>query len=279
MNIIGIGSAGCRISDYLSKYDVYSTFQIDTEDSEYDNFVQTPAMANHEEYEGRYENLNLDNIDGPTTIILSGAGAISGIILRLLEQISDRSKINILYIKPRTTEMSSLQTTRHRICSQVLQQYVRSSMLDSMMMVDNEKVEAIISDIELDNYWRPINMLIAESFHMVNVLKNTEPLLKSSNMVPQTAKISTFSVVDFENGKEEILYDLQYPRAKNFYLALSEAFIKDNKSLLSDVRSFTTEQQTDDCDCAYAIYKTDYPQNYVYGVHHASFIQEQNLDL
>tara|TARA_R100001082_G_scaffold51887_1_gene28283 strand:- start:93 stop:551 length:459 start_codon:yes stop_codon:yes gene_type:complete len=152
-------------------------------------------------------------------------------------------------------------------------------MIKSMIMIDNERVESIIPNIELDNYWEPINMLIAESFHMINVLKNTEPLLKSSNMVPQTAKISTISVVDFENKKEQTLYDLEYPRAKSFFLALGEQFIKDNKELLSDVRTYVAQQQTEDCDCAYAIYKTDYAQNYVYGVHHASFIQEQNLDL
>ena len=279
MNVVGIGSAGCKISNYLSKYDVYNTFQIDTQDEGYKNFIQIPAYSGHEEYENHYTDIDLGKIDDPTTFILSGAGSISGIILRLMQQASEAPEINILYIKPRTSEMSSLQNTRHKICNQVLQQYARSNMIKTMIMIDNEKVESIISDIELDNYWEPINMLIAESFHMINVLKNTEPLLKSSNMVPQTAKISTFSVVDFESNKEEVLYDLQYPRAKSFYLALSESFMKDNKSLLRDVRTFVADQQTEDCDCAYAIFKTDYQQNYVYGVHHASFIQEQNLDL
>ena len=59
MKVIGIGSAGCKISHYLSKYDVYETFQIDTQDSEYSNFIQTPAKKDHEEYEQQYEDLPL----------------------------------------------------------------------------------------------------------------------------------------------------------------------------------------------------------------------------
>ena len=97
--------------------------------------------------------------------------------------------------------------------------------------------------------------------------------------MPLTARIKTLSVINFEEKKEEVFYDLEYPRAKNFYLALSEKYVKDNKDLLDDVRTYATEQQTEKCDCAYAIYKTDYDQNYVYGLHHATFIQEQNLDL
>jgi len=279
VNIIGIGSAGCKISNYLSKYSVYNTFQVDVLDEQYANFIKVASKNTHEEYETEYENLSLDDISGPTTVITSGAGAISGIVLRLLEQISTKTEISVLYIKPRTSEMSSLQAMRHKVCGQVLQQYARSNMIKSMMMIDNERVESIVPNIELDNYWEPINMLIAESLHMINVLKNTEPLLKSNNMIPQTAKISTISVVDFENKQEEMLYDLQYPRAKTYYLALSEDFMKNNKGLLSDVRAFVAEQQTENCDCAYAIYKTDYSQNYVYAVHHASFIQEQNIDL
>ena len=279
MNIVGIGSAGCRISNYLAKHEVYETYQIDVEDSGYKNFIPVVKRASHEEYENTYKELDVSNISGPTTVILSGAGKISGIVLRVLQQLNENSQISVLYVKPRTSEMSSLQATRHKVCNQVLQQYARSRMIERIIMIDNEKVESIIPNIEIEDFWSPINMLIAETFHMINVLTNTEPLLKSSNMVPKTAKISTFSVIDFENNKEELFYDVEHTRAKNFYLALGDEYIQNNKNLLNEVRAFTSEKQTETCDSAYAIYKTDYDQNYVYGVHHASFIQEQNLDL
>ena len=279
MNIIGVGSAGCGISEHLSNYPVYNTYQVDTDNREYKNFVPVKAQTTHEEYENNYTKLKLGKLEGDTTVILCGAGKISGIILRLLEQISAKAKVTVLYIKPRSSDVSSLQATRHKICNQVLQQYARSNLLDSIILIDNEKVESIVSNIEIDNYWHPINRLIGDTFHMINVLNNTEALLKSNNQIPSTAKMKTFSVVDFENKKEELFYDLEFPRAKNFYFALSEDYMKNNKELLSEVREYVAHEEVENCDCAYAIYKTDYEQNYVYGVHHATFIQEQNLDL
>tara|TARA_Y100000310_G_scaffold149552_1_gene148908 strand:+ start:8471 stop:9310 length:840 start_codon:yes stop_codon:yes gene_type:complete len=279
MNVIGVGQAGCKISNYLSSYSVYDTYQIDVEDDDYKNFVPVKPQADHEKYENGYTNLKLGKLAGETTIILCGAGCISGIILRLLEQISSKAEVDILYIKPRESEMSSLQTLQHKVCSQVLQQYVRSNMIKSIVLVDNEKIETIVPGVEIDNYWQPINCFIGDTFHMINVLQNTEALLKSSNQVPATAKIKTLSVVNLEEKKEEVFYDLEYPRAKNFYFALSEEYMKDNKELLSEVRGYVADQQTEKCDTAYAIYKTDYEQNYVYGIHHATFVQEQNLDL
>ncbi len=40
MNIVGIGEAGCRISHYLSRYDAYKTFQVDTKNKRYKNFLK-----------------------------------------------------------------------------------------------------------------------------------------------------------------------------------------------------------------------------------------------
>ena len=274
MNIIGVGAAGCEISNLLSGHSVYNTYQVDTKDRGYKNFVSIEAQVTHEEYEDNYSKLKLGKIEGATTVILSGAGRISGIVLRLLEQLGAVTSIDVLYIKPRESDMSSLQATRHKICNQVLQQYARSNLIKSIILVDNEKVESIVSNVEIDNYWHPINRLIGDTFHMINVLQNTEALLKSSNQVPTTAKIKTLSVVDFPNKKENVFYDLKFPRAKNFYLALGEEYVKDNKGLLNEVREYVANEQV-----AYAIYKTDYDQNYVYGVHHATLVQEQNLDL
>ena len=278
MHIIGIGEAGCKIAQHLSTYPAYTTHQIDTHDSDYTNFVALQREGSHEEYESNYKPVDLGDLEGQTTIILSGAGRISGIILRLLQQINDNCSVDILYIKPRQSDMSFLQATRHKICNQVLQQYARSGVINSIILIDNEKIESLIPDISIDNYWTPINKLIGDTFHMINVLKNTEALLKADNQVPATSKIKTLGVVNFVEKQEVLFYDLQHPRAKNYYLALSESYMKDNKSLLADVRSYVKEQEEERCDCAYAIYKTDYEQNYVYGVYHSSFVQEQNLE-
>ena len=277
MNIIGIGTPGCRVAECLSKHDNYNIYQIDTHDDNYTNFIMVKEQGNHEAYEKNYKKLKL-KLEGPTTIVLSGSGKITGMILRLLEQLDNKS-VSVLYIKPRLSDISDIQKTRHKVVSQVLQQLTRSGLLKEFLIVDNEMVERLVTDSTVVNYWSPINRIISDTFHMVNVFKNTEPLLKSNNKVPETAKMSTFSLVDFENSTENYFYDLQMPRARSYYFALNEDYIKENKNLLTNVREFISSRQEEKCDCAYSIYQTAYEQNYVYGYHHATLVQEQGKKL
>tara|TARA_Y100000310_G_C20640426_1_gene793599 strand:+ start:362 stop:1216 length:855 start_codon:yes stop_codon:yes gene_type:complete len=278
MNIVGIGKAGCSISNYLSKYDTYNTYQVDVCNNDYKNFIEVTPRKSHQEYEENYEPIGVSLCDGPTTIILSGAGAISGTALRVLQELGSAST-KVLYIKPRALETSQLQKTRHKITNQILQQYARSDRLGEVMMIDNALVESLVSEISLVDFWSPINQIIGDTFHMINVLSNTEPLLKSSYEIPGTAKISTLSLVDLEHSDEKMFYDLEHPRAKNYYFALGEEYIKNNKDLLPQVRSFVADRSTEKCDCAYQIHRTEYEQNYVYGYHYATFVQEQDKKL
>ena len=277
MNIIGIGTPCCRIAECLSMYDNYDVHQIDTHDENYTNFIMVKEQESHEAYEKNYKKLKL-KIDGPATIILSGAGKITGIALRLLEQLS-ATPTSVLYVKPRSSDISEIQKTRHRVVNQILQQLARSGVLKEFSIVDNELIEQLVTDSSIINYWNPINRIISDTFHMVNVFKNTEPLLMSNNKIPETSNISTFSLVDFDNSTEKYLYDLQTPRARSYYFALNEDYIKENKDLLTKVRDFISSRQEEKCDCAYSIYQTAYEQNYVYGHHHATLIQEQDKKL
>ena len=278
MNIVGIGAAGCRISQYLEKHNFYKSHQLDTTNNGYSNFFKVEEQGDHEAYEREYAALNLALPRGETTLILSGAGNISGIILRLLQEI-DRTDIKVLYIKPRDSEISKMQKTRHKIVNQVLQQYCRSNRLREITIIDNSLVEALVPNISLDDYWSPINQLIGDTFHMINFFKPSEALIKSNNEIPETAAISTFSLVDFKNLDEKPLYNLSFPRAKSYYFALGEQFIRENKNILTHVREFVSSRQTENCDCSYEIHQTTYEQNYVYGYHYASFIQGQEEKL
>ena len=71
MNIIGLGRAGCHIAKYFENYDQYKTFCIDEEDKDYRNFIKVKSQISHEEYEKKYKKLNLESLEGETTLILS----------------------------------------------------------------------------------------------------------------------------------------------------------------------------------------------------------------
>ena len=48
---------------------------------------------------------------------------------------------------------------------------------------------------------------------------------------------------------------------------------------MTQVRKFISLSEDENCDCSYEIHQTDYEENYVYGYHHASFIQDQDKNL
>ena len=81
----------------FESFSQYNILYIDSEEGGYDNFIKIAHEASHEEYEKNYKNIDLTSVVGDTTVILSGAGQISGVILRLLEQLKQNNLLKQWY--------------------------------------------------------------------------------------------------------------------------------------------------------------------------------------
>jgi len=165
---------------------------------------------------------------------------------------------------------------------QVLQQYARSAVFEKIYIVNNMLVEKLVTQLSITKYWDSLNELIVGTHHMMNVYNNIEPLLTtlSPSMIPITARIGTFGLVDYESKEEKMFYDLKYPRIKIYYFAINSVELESNKNLLQDIRAFVRAQKKEEkVDVAFSIYSTSYDQNYIYSVHYASLIQEENSNL
>ena len=276
MNIIGLGNAGCQIAKNFENYEQYTVFCIDSENKGYNRFLQVEPQNSHEDYEKKYKKLDLMSCKGPTTLILNGEGKISGCVLRVLEQIK-KNQIVIIYIKSGGAQIMTEVTNPERVTFGVLQEYVRSALIDKIYIVSNEKVEEIIDELSLKNYWSDINNIISSTYHMLGVFENTEPLLTTFIPTSQNSRIGTFGVVNYETGKEKLFYDLEYTRVKKYFYGISEKLMGNNKDLLHNIRKFVDEQSDEYIHAGFSIYTTEYEQNYVYTKHYASFVQEQNI--
>jgi len=276
MNIIGLGNAGCQIAASFEKYSLYNIFCIDTVSKGYTSFLKVKEQNSHEEYEKSYKKLRLSKCTGETTVIICGAGNISGCALRLLEQLKE-NKLTVIYIKPDMSQLTEEQRTKHKITFGILQQYARSNVYENLYVVSNKKVEEIVEELSLKNYWDDINNIISSTYHMINVFKNNEPMLTTSPQKHATSKIGTFGVVNYDSNKERLFYDIEQPRTKNYFYGISEETIEKDKEVLKKIRSFIEEQSEDDVDAGFAIYSTNYEHNYVYSTHYATLVQEQNL--
>ena len=282
MNILGLGHAGCEIAKNFESYDQYKVFYIDTEDKGYDldpdrgTFLQVKEQSSHEEYEKNYKKLNLSNCKGPCTLITCGAGKISGITLRILQQVN-KNLTNIIYVKPDSTQLANDVLLRERATSGILQEYTRSGLLNKMYIVSNRKVEQVLDNFSLKDYWQDINNVISSTYHMLNVFENTEPLLTTIAPESEAARIGTFGVVNFDTNNEKLFYDLQYPRSIKYFYGINQELTGDDRDFLYNIRKFVEEQTNENTHAGFSIYNTAYEHNYIYSIHYASFVQEQNI--
>jgi hypothetical protein len=277
MNIIGLGGAGCKIAKSFEMYPQYTHYYIDSEQVNHPNYIRVQECSTHEEYEKNYNSIDMSQIQGDATLIFAGSGKITGILLRLLEDLR-HIKVSILYIKPDMATLDESAKKREKIVFGVLQQYARSGLISGILVANNDSVEAILENVSIANYWQEINNVLSSSYHMLNVFENTEPMLSTMADVKKTVKISTMGVVAYKNFDEKIFYNLVKPRAKKYFFGISEKTLNEEKDLLHRIRSYVKGKSEDGCTASFAIYSTNYEQNYVYVTQHASLIQEQNVD-
>jgi len=274
MNVVGIGTPGCHLAKNFENLPQYKVFYIDSEKRDYDNFIKVTPEATHEEYEENYKVNDFSCIVGDTTVIFSGAGNISGIILRLLEQLR-QNNLTILYIKPDFSSLSKDSRIRDKITFGILQQYARSNLFSRIYIVNNKNIESVLGDLSISSYWKDINSVISSTYHMMNVFKNSEPLLTTFSPINETSKIATFGVVGFDSFKEKLFYDLKSARIKRYFFGVNEETLEKDKDLLHRIRKFTQNRSNDDVGVSFSIYPTEYERNYIYCAYYASLIQEE----
>jgi len=276
MNIIGIGQAGCQITKLFENLEQYAPHYVDTHDDGYSNFFKVKKQDSHEEYEKKFRKINFNLDDEDVTIIMSGTGNVSGCSLRILEQLKNK-RVTVIYIKPDYSHLSQAQKIKHKITFGILQEYARSNLLNMLYVISNKEVESALEEIPLRDYWQSINNVIFSTYHMINVFRNTEPILTTCAPLAPTTRIATFGVVNYHTNKEKLFYDLQCPRNKNYFFGINDLTLEQDKEILHKIRSFVGEKSNEKVDAGFAIYPTNYERNYVYSVHCSTLVQEQEI--
>ena len=59
----------------------------------------------------------------------------------------------------------------------VFQQYARSALLKRVFLISNHHLENIIGNVPIVGYFDKLNEILVSTLHMINVFKNSEPIL------------------------------------------------------------------------------------------------------
>ena len=289
MNIIGLGQAGCNIAEMLSQYPQYSIFKIDADiEGDFDFInqygeaekrVKTYSVEKQigpEDYEQNAPSMKtfFKGIEGETLFIVGGSGHISAMCLRIMEQIKDKCELSVLYIRPDTSLLSKNKSLHEKATYGILQQFARSGMLKMLYLVSNINLEKILGNVPIIGYNSKINELLVSTIHMINVFKNSEPVMGKIEDPAEASRIATFGISDIEGNEEKSFFSLDRTKEKCYIYSINEERLKTEGDLSEKIVSTVKEQsEAEDLKVSFGVFPTNYKQDYCYILNYTSIIQ------
>jgi len=271
MVIIGLGRAGCNIAKAFSKFPQYKTYSIDADK---DADITIKKRNSHEDYDAHFPSLKrrLKLDDNNIIVAVAGSGHISGALLRLLEQLKD-NKITVLYVQPDLELASEIQKMQEKVVRNVLQEYARSGMIEMLWMVDNQLVEKGIGDVPIMGYYDVLNQAIVNTVHMINIFRNSEPVIGNFVTPSHLSRIAAIGILDVEKEEEKWFFDLTRPRDVVYYYGINEIELKEDGTLFKKITNYVKSQVATGVNVSYGVFTTTYEQKYCYCIKYSSMVQ------
>ena len=279
--IIGLGQAGCNIADYFAQYKQYKIYKIDDQLSGYkkDGIYDMPWQCNAEEYESRCPDMKnfFKNVTGEILFVLAGSGNVSGLALRILEHVK-HCKINVLYIQPDIELLPERRRALERSTYYILQEYARSGIFKRLFLISNTTIEEHLGDIPLVGYYDKINEMVVSSIHMINVYGHLKSITDTFCDPHETARISTFGLVDVEDGSIKLFFPLDKVREMRYYYAINKEKLETDGALFKKIKQQIKDKSKEGIKTNYGIFSTNYEENYAYTECYSSSIQVRQND-
>tara|TARA_Y100000034_G_scaffold136332_1_gene212250 strand:+ start:3127 stop:3963 length:837 start_codon:yes stop_codon:yes gene_type:complete len=276
VNIVGLGSAGCKIAQLFEAYPQYTVYKIDTHfaDEDANKKCYTLKEQPHpERYEETVPSLKkfFRGAKGEVLFVTCGSGFVSGASLAVLQQLQ-HCETTILYIKPDTSLLGQTNILQEKVVHGVLQEYARSGVFDSIYTVDNVLLEEIVEAVSVAEYYQKLNELIASTFHMINVFDRSSSEISTFSALPETSRLRTIGLLSME-GEEKPFFSIDNVTEKRYYYGLSKKSLEDGE-IFKKIKKAVKSSSTERVKSSYAIFSTDYEDDYGYCVFYSSQVQE-----
>ena len=234
MVILGLGKAGSNIANLFKVDDNYKVFT-------YDEGKGITAQPSSEEYEKKFTKK---------------------------KQIKDNN-INVVYIIPDLSIMSDMANKRNKVGFNILQQFARSGLINSLYLVSNESMMAIVGEAPLISYYNKMNELLFNCIHSLNVYADTEPVFGGNHEPKEVSRIRTFAFREIEKEQKKLFFPLDNTTEACYIYSINETELSRNSNLISEIKS-TLE---DNVVSSFSIYKSSHEHSYAYGIYYTHYIQ------
>lgn len=261
MVLIGLGSAGAGVVNNFS--DSHTKVEITSKDF--------PNCHSEESYENNCPTFELP-ISDEYWFFVCGGSKCSSATLRILETIRDK-KINIVYIAPDYELSGPNVMVRHKVVYNILQEYTRSGLFNSMCIISNKEVLKMIGDQSISKMYDNINNTIANTIETIMWFKSQQPVMGSLHVQKEISRIYTVSMGNMKNNEENLLFLLDNPTETWYIYSISKKQLENDKDLIPLIRERISGDEEKEIKSSFAIYPSEHKQSYFYSLKYTHFIQ------
>ena len=276
--VIGLGKAGCSIADHLSQYPQYQIKKIDV------GLKKTKTTFGLEYQSGPelYEKANLPRginnfLEGvmSETLFITSCGAVSGASLKILQKIHNKTKIQVLYVIPQKDDLVGEKLLQNKLLFNVFQEYARSDMFDRVFLIDNSNLSDVVGPVPIMKFWNSINYALAGTYHMLNIFKNTQPVMTTQTKRIDTARVSTIGLFDPKKNEEKMFFNLDIPREKCYYYGVPKKQLEEDPVLMQTIKTnLKSNLEHDKIKTTYSVHCTNYDELLAYCEKSSTLIQK-----
>jgi len=270
MVVIGIGKAGCNICDSVSKISKIQTVKLDAGEG-------LPQCSSHEEYDSSVPKLarRLKLKDAKKVwVVVCGAGKVSGVTLSVLEQIKGR-EVNVAYIHPDPFLCTPLQQKQNKVVFNVLQEFARSGLIDSLYLFSNKHLEGVVGEDTVINFFDKINDAIANAIVSIEHFGASEPIIGGHHDADEISRIRTVSLKQLSETQENFYFPLDNITESCYLYSVASDEIKNNKNLLTTIREQVILDKERGVKSSFGVFENSSDYSYFYSLKYTHFIQKE----
>jgi len=131
--------------------------------------------------------------------------------------------------------------------------------------------------VPIIGYNNKVNELLVSTIHMINVFKNSEPVMGKIEDPQEASRIATFGISDIEGNEEKSFFSLDRAKEKCYIYSINEERLKTEGDLRKKIVSTVKAQaETEDLKVSFGVFPTNYQQDYCYILNYTSIIQSDN---
>ena len=273
MNVVALGTEGCKIADGFGTYPQYDIFYCKVGASG-PNTLNLPPFSSPEESEEvelDFDALRKISME-PVIFVVNGGEEESIYALRILEQIKNRA-LTILYIKPNLNLVNDKKRKIERMVFGILQEYTRSALFQRIYLIDFNQMQNIVGDVPIIEHAAIITKTIVDGVHLLNYLHHTDKII--DNLLPPNPinRICTLGLLNIESGHEEIFFDLKHMREKQIFYLLTTQDLTTNKNLMSVINGHVQKLKAESETVSFAVAESYHENSYACTVSYTNLVQ------